>query len=241
MINLSGVLNPEIRAQRSQNYIAGAETTIKIFNRPFKFTTEAYYKNLLDVIPYQVNDVRIQYYGINDGVGYSGGLEGQLNGEIVKHIPSWISIAIMKTDWKLNNDSGYIPRPTDQRVRFSMFFQDYLRTDSSYRVHLNLVYATGLPFSPPGDYRFGDIGRMPDYRRVDIGFSKVFYEAGKTKTNKKFIKKFKEIWASIEIFNAFGFNNTISYLWLEDVQGNQWAVPNYLTNRRLDLKLEVRF
>ena len=237
--------------------MAGAETSINIFDRPFKFTTEAYYKNLLDVIPYEVNDVRIQYFGANDGVGFAEGLEAQLNGEIVKHIPSWISISIMKTEWNINNQNykttnaqgdtisvnpGYIPRPTDQRVRFSMFFQDYLRTDSSYRVHLNLVYATGLPFGPPG-YALYDqqVLRMPDYRRVDIGFSKVFYEAGKTKTNKKFIKKFQTIWASLEIFNAFGFNNTISYLWLQDVQGNQWAVPNYLTNRRLDLKLEVRF
>jgi hypothetical protein len=255
---LNGVLNPEIRAQKSWQAVAGSDLEFKMWDRPFKWTAEVYYKYLYDIIPYEVEDVRIRYFAVNDAVGYATGLDMQLNGDIVKDNPSWVSLSILKTAENLTDDHytetdpttgqtktiypGYIPRPTDQRFRFSLFFQDFLPGHPSYKVHLSLVYASGLPFGPPLHERYMDTLYMPPYRRVDIGFSKLLYDRRAAHANSSpFLKHFRSIWMSVEFFNMFAIDNTISYLWVQDVSGSQWAVPNYLTGRRVNLHLEIKF
>ena len=156
----------------------------------------------------------------------------------------------MKTEEDINGDSyldingsviepGYIPRPTDQRINFSLFFQDYLPKNPSYKMHLNLVYGSGLIFGPPKSEKFQDILRIPPYRRVDIGFSKELIR--KDKVSSKFLNNFDSVWISLEIFNLLQINNTVSYLWVTDIAGRQYAVPNYLTSRQLNAKLIFSF
>jgi len=254
--NLQGILNPDIRSQRSIQYLIGSDLYFKRWKRPFKLTTEVYYKSLKDIIPYEVDNVRIRYFATNNAVGYATGIDFQLNGELVKDVPSWLSLSIMKTAENLNDDSyvetqsngtvvtrypGYIPRPTDQRVRASVFFQDYLPGNPTYRVHLQLVYGAGLPFGPPIHKRYLDTNRLTPYRRVDIGFSKMFYQEGISKKTNKLTKWTKSIWLSAEVFNAFGINNTLAYLWVKDVEGSDFGVPRYLTGRRFNIRLEVKF
>ena len=148
-------------------------------------------------------------------------------------------------DYILNNlgeevEVGFIPRPTDQRVNFSMFFQDYIPGNPNYKMHLNFIYGTGLSFGPPNSEKYQDILRIPDYRRVDIGFSAVLKSDYK-KSKIKFLNYFKNIWISAEVFNLLDINNTVSYLWVSDISGRQYAVPNYLTMRQLNLKLNINF
>jgi hypothetical protein len=257
--NEAGQVNPEIRAQRSIHFVVGQDLSFKFKDRPFKFTTEAYYKLLQDIIPYEFDNERIRYYGANNAHGYSTGIDFQLNGELAHGNPSWVSMSIMKTMEDLNNDSlveisdgkrtvihpGYLPRPTDQRVQFSMFFQDYIPNYPDYKVHLQLVYGTGLPFWPPGFTReyVNTVGtpRTPPYRRVDIGFSRMLYDQHKHRSASPILKPFRSIWLSAEIFNMLGVNNTVNYLWVKDVSGDNVAVPSYLTGRRLNIHLEVKF
>ena len=253
----SGILNPAIRAQKSYQVIAGTDFPVRMWNRPFRFTAEAYYKGLWDLIPYDIDNVRIRYYAKNNSVGYATGMDFMLNGELVKDNPSYVSLSIMKTAEDLKDDSytryneakgkfekvypGYIPRPTDQRFRFAMFFQDYLPNRPSYKAHISFVYASGLPFGPPDQTRYKDTARMPAYRRVDIGFSRLMYDRKKMPHAKGFVRAFSSIWASIEVFNTFDINNTISYLWVQDISGGRWGIPNYLTGRRFNLHLEAKF
>jgi len=236
-----GVLNPEIRAQKSYQVLIGTDMIVKMWDRPFKLTAEAYYKYLTDIIPYDVEDIRVKYYGYNDGVGYATGLDMQIYGEFVKGLPSWANISLMSTEENLKNDSaGYIPRPTDQRLRVSIFFQDFLPNNPTYKVDLNFVYATGLPFGPPNNPKYRDLYRMPAYKRIDIGFSKLVLSNEVRKDRKvKFLNYFKSIWLTAEIYNLFGFNNTISYFWVKDVNNNLWGVPNYLTARRYNVNLTL--
>ena len=235
-----GNLVPGIRAQKSAHFVLGQDLTFKMWDRPFKWTTEVYYKYLWDVIPYTIDDVHIIYLGSNDAIGYETGVDFQLHGDLVKDAPSWISLSILKTAENINGQ-GYIPMPTDQRVRFSMFFQDFLPDHPSYKVHLNLVFGSGLPFGPPGNDLYKDVLETPPYERADIGFSRLFWDRSKQKTKSKVVHAFKSIWFSIEVFNLLGINNTVSYLWVSDISGNQWAVPNYLTSRRLNFQLEFKF
>ena len=254
---LDGTLNPEIRAQKSVQFLLGNDMTFKAWGRKFKFTAEAYYKHLTDIIPYELDDVRIRYLATNNAIGYATGMDFQLYGDIVKDLPSWISLSFMKTAENLNNDQytvtdpttgisktvypGYIPRPTDQRVRVSMFFQDFLRGNPTNKVHLNLVYGSGLPFGPPIHKRYADTLTLPPYRRVDIGFSKLLFDKHMRPSNSRFLNHFRSIWLSAEVFNMFQINNTVAYLWVQDVSGSEWAVPRYLTGRRLNVRLEVKF
>ena len=257
MRDLYGNLNPNIRAQKSAQIVLGSDYSFILWDRPFKFTTEAYYKYLWDVIPYEIDDVQIRYFAVNDAKGFATGLDFQLNGEFVKDNPSWISLSFLKTMEDINNDvytkvdpntgevltihPGYIPRPTDQLVRFSLFFQDYLPGRPKYRVHLNFVYATGLPFGPPDYNRYKDTLRYPSYYRTDIGFSRLIYNRSSMGAKGGMLKYVKNIWASLEVFNLFNINNTISYTWVKDVAGNSWGIPNYLTSRRLNLNIQVKF
>ena len=246
-----GTLNRNIKAQKSTHYVLGADYLFYSWGRPFKWITEVYYKDLENLIPYKVDNVRIQYLANDLSNGYARGIDMKINGEFVSGVESWVSLSVMKTeedivgDFITNTDgstteAGFIPRPTDQRVNFSMFFQDYIPGNPNYKMHLNLVYGTGLSFGPPKAEKYQDILRIPDYRRVDIGFSAVLKSEDK-KSRLKWLNAFKSIWLSAEVFNLLDINNTVSYLWVADITGRQYAVPNYLTSRQLNAKLILTF
>ena len=246
-----GTLNSNIKAQKSTHYLLAADYLFYKWGRPFKWITEVYYKDLENLIPYKVDNVRIQYLANDLSNGYATGIDIKVNGEFVPGVESWASLSVMKTaedivgDIKIDAngntvEAGFIPRPTDQRVNFSMFFQDYIPGKPKYKMHLNLIYGTGLPFGPPNGEKYQDILRIPNYRRVDIGFSAVLKSADK-KSKLKWLNTFNSIWVSAEVFNLLDINNTVSYLWVADVSGREYAVPNYLTARQLNAKLIFTF
>lgn len=266
-----GTLNTNLKAQRSIHFIAGGDLFFTMWNRTFKYTAEAYYKQGDNVIPYEVDNVRLRYYAKNNATAYATGIDMKIHGEFIKGIESWATVSYMVTKEDIlddyyndyfnsdgekiqfgytSNDSivdsvrhepGYIPRPTDQRVSFGMYFQDEMPGVPQFKVHLNLLFITGIAYGPPDLNRFKDTLRAPAYRRVDIGFSyELWYNKKKLKPN-SFIRKLDGAWVSLEIFNLLGISNTISYNWIEDVSGRSYAVPNYLTARRFNLKLLVKF
>ena len=246
-----GTLNFNIKAQKSTHYVLAADYLFYKWGRPFKWITEVYYKDLENLIPYKVDNVRIQYLANDLSNGYATGIDIKVNGEFVPGVESWASLSVMKTaedivgDTKIDAngntvEAGFIPRPTDQRVNFSMFFQDYIPGKPKYKMHLNLIYGTGLPFGPPNGEKYQDVLRIPNYRRVDIGFSAVLKAADK-KSKLKWLNTFNSIWVSAEVFNLLDINNTVSYLWVADVSGREYAVPNYLTARQLNAKLIFTF
>jgi len=246
-----GTLNSNIKAQKSTHYVLAADYLFYKWGRPFKWITEVYYKDLENLIPYKVDNVRIQYLANDLSNGYATGIDIKVNGEFVPGVESWASLSVMKTaedivgDTKIDAngntvEAGFIPRPTDQRVNFSMFFQDYIPGKPKYKMHLNLIYGTGLPFGPPNGEKHQDVLRIPNYRRVDIGFSAVLKAADK-KSKLKWLNTFNSIWVSAEVFNLLDINNTVSYLWVADVGGREYAVPNYLTARQLNAKLIFTF
>ncbi len=262
---MDGSLNPELRAQRSIHIVAGSDHNFILWNRPFKFVTEAYYKFLFDINTYELDNVRIRYYANNDAKGFARGIDFRLNGELVKDAESWVSLSFLDTREDLKNDfyyvfdttftstgqiqkldttimhPGYIPRPTDQRVTFAIFMQDYIPGNDRFKVHLNLIFATGLPVGPPDLARYRDTLRLPPYRRVDIGFSAMLL-GHKKRTEQTGINKYiRSMWMSLEVFNLLGISNTISYLWIKDYYNTTYAVPNYLTTRRLNLRLQINF
>lgn len=268
--NFQGQLNPDIQAQRSIHAIVGMDRMLKLWDRPFKFTTEAYYKSLSSLIPYEVDNVRIRYYATNNSRGYAMGLDAKLNGEMIPGIESWVSVGIMSTQEDLVDDfyylrfnaagdtivpgytfdqkavdstrvePGFIPRPTDQRVSVALFFQDEMPRWPTFKVHMNLVFGTGLPFGPPNETRYADTLRTSLYRRVDIGFSKQFIGAPGQKAP-KFLSGLKTMHLSLEVFNLLNINNAVNYTWIQDVSGRQYAIPDFLTPRRLNLKLVASF
>lgn len=259
MRDLNGNVNKDLKAQKSFHAVAGADYNFKWANRPMKVTAELYYKSLWDVVPYEYDNVRIRYFGTNNAKGYAYGGELRLYGDLVKDAPSWVSIGVLKTAEDLNNDKivykdgagadsatiypGYIPRPNDQRFMLGMYFQDYLPSNKNFRMHLNLMYATGLPFGPPDQKRYGDTLRLPDYKRVDIGFSALLLDGmKKERPSHSLFRNLQSIWASVEVFNLLGIQNTLSYSWIQDQTTNKtYAVPNRLTSRLLNVKLIVRF
>ncbi|AMS27450.1 hypothetical protein AEM51_10895 [Bacteroidetes bacterium UKL13-3] len=247
--NFSGQLNTNIKAQRSIHYIAGGDINFKAWDRPFKFFAEAYYKQLDNLIPYEIDNVRVRYFADNSASGYATGIDMRVNGEFVKGTESWLSVSILNTEEKINGvvDAAgnnvkpkYVRRPTDQRVNVSLMFQDYLPKFPTYRMYLNLVYGSGLPFGPPDRNRYNDIQTMPSYRRVDIGFLKVVVDENDTQ-KAGWKRYFNSAMVGLEIFNMLDVQNTISYLWIQDVEARTWAVPNYLTGRRVNLKVVAKF
>jgi hypothetical protein len=188
--------------------------------------------------------------------GYAAGIDFKINGEFVPGLQSWASLSLMKTEEDIIGDfyysersnvnsekvyPGFIPRPTDQRVNFSLFFQDFFPGYPSVKMNLTLFYGSRLPFGPPQGERYMDKFRMPPYRRVDVGFSKIMIDSQKASSAKKKNYGIKDAWIGFELFNLFDINNTISYYWISDIQNNMHAVPNYLTGRRINLKVSVRF
>jgi hypothetical protein len=242
MRNLAGDLNLDLRAQESIHLVGGFDREFTWRKRPFKWTIEAYYKWMNDLVPYELDNVRLRYTAVNEAVGFATGVDTRLYGEFVKGIDSWASLGVMTVQEDIANDgAGWIPRPTDRRLSFAVQFQDYLPKDPSFRVSINLTLATGLPFGAPQTPRAEQTLRMPAYRRVDIGFIKVFKEEGQVKQT-KWLNAFRTLYLNLEVFNLFDTRNTVSYLWVRDVStSRQYAVPNYLTGRLLNLRLVFGF
>lgn len=236
-----GTVDYNTEAQRSYQIVAGTDLIFTAWNRPFRVTSEAYYKYMNRLIPYQIDNVRIRYLPEQEAVGYATGLDMKINGEFVSGVQSWASLSIMQTKEDIKDDGhGFIPRPTDQWVNFSLFFQDYLPGNPSYRMTLSGFYGSRLPTGPPNGERYQDVFRMPPYRRIDLGFSKVLISSA-SPVNRKLLQHINDMWISLEVFNLLDINNTISYFWVSSLQGDQFAVPNYLTGRRFNLKLTVKF
>lgn len=250
-------LNPELRAQKSYHFIVGKEISFRQYGRPFKFSAEAYYKYLTDVVPYDVDNVRLRYFAKNDARAYAAGVDTRLSGEFVKGAESWFSLGILTTREKIAGDSlnildsngnkigrepkGYIRRPQDQRVNVGIFFQDHLPDNPSVRGYVNVVYGTGLPFSPPNqpDLR-GTNALETSYKRVDLGFSKVISLKSEASPRAHFYT-FESLWLGLEILNVLGANNVAGYSYLQDVNGVTYSVPSYLSQRLVNLRMIARF
>ena len=238
----------DVRSNKSFHYIVGGDYYFKAWGRPFKLICEAYYKQM-DIIPYRIENTRVKYMADRRAMAYARGLDFKLNGEFVKGAESWFSLSLMQSRQKLDGSNVEEPLPTDQLINAGLFFQDYFPGNDSYKVNLMLLYGSPLPFGPPDEYGLNSSFRMPSYNRADIGFTKEFISPRRP-ASRAYWKMFKELSLTGEIFNLFGIENTVSYLWLtvvppanssEKPSYHQLAVPNRLTARRLNLKLVARF
>ena len=266
-----GTVNTALKAQNSWQVVLGSDYQFKAWGRPFRWSTEAYYKNMWNVVPYDIDNVRIRYYGENEAKAYAVGMEMRLTGELVKDAESWISLGIMRTRENLDNDYyynylnkdgevitsntedqvvvdsarvdvGWLRRPTDRLITFGMFFQDYLSTNKNFKVHLNLLFGSNMPFNIPNNPKYRNALIIDPYIRADIGFSVLLLDA--EKSNRRSHSPFKDlenIWLSFEVFNLLDRRNTISYMLIKDFSNTIYAMPNRLTPRLVNLKLLVRF
>ncbi len=237
----SGVVQPSTKAQQSFHVVVGNEYSFNMWDRPFKLVSEAYYKNLSDVNPYTIENVRIRYRARNNAKAYAYGLDLRLNGEFVPGTESWFSVGYLKTEENID-DRGFIARPTDQRLQFGVLFQDYVPKIPDLKMYLNLVYNTGVPggspsYADPYDFQ----NRLPDYKRADLGVSYVIVDKNK-EYNQNWKQKFEELSVGIEIFNMFDVQNSITNTWVRDVYSKrQYAIPNFLTPRIFNFRLGMRF
>jgi hypothetical protein len=268
---LDGKLNKDMKAQKSLHLVLASELNFHAWDRPFIYTTEIYYKKLDNLVPYIVDNVKLRYFANNNASGYATGIDLKIFGEFVEGVDSWASISVMQTKEDIKGDyyydyynkydsliipnvtidqvrvdsvkrePGYIPRPSDQRVNLSLFFQDYLPMNPTYKMSLNLIYGSGLPFGPPGYDKYKDTLRLPAYVRVDLGFAKQLKDESTKLSPKNPFRFVKSAWVTAEVFNLFQRYNVISYLWIKDVSNRMYAVPNYLTARQLNVKLVVTF
>jgi len=261
-----GNINTNLKAQTSIHFVLSCDRNFTAWQRPFKFIAEVYYKYLDNIVPYDIDNVRIRYSAKNNAKGYAKGIDLKVNGEFVKGLESWASISVSQTKEDIKDDfyydyaldtnkvthvvtvtdstriePGYIPRPTDQTVTFAIFFQDQIPKYPKFKVHLNLLYGSGIPFGAPGSPKYTQTHRMPAYRRVDIGFSYQPLKEDREIKPHSPTRYIKSAWISLEVFNLLGINNTVSYLWVEDISNRQYAIPNYLTNRQLNLRLILKF
>ena len=234
------VLNKNIKSQRSIHFVLGYDYHFKILGRPFKFTAEAYYKKLDNLIPYNIDNVRLVYYGENCAKGYATGLDMKLFGEFVPGTDSWITLSIMDTKEKIRG-GDWIPRPTDQLISASLYFTDYFPYTDRWKMSLQGVYADGLPFGPPHSGREKHTFRAPAYMRVDIGMSYRLLDNEERKYRTGIKSAFKNIWLGIDAFNILGINNVNSYYWVKDISNHNYAVPNYLTGRRINARILIEF
>ena len=265
--NFDGSLvKPEdAEVQKSYQVVFTHEYNFMAWERPFVLTSEIYYKYLKDIIPYEVDNIRIKYFADQRATGYATGMDIRINGEFVKGIESWASLSFMKSRENIkyylssngtilsqsdvNKGAEYvcdtlikgIPRPSDQRINMSVFFQDYIPFIPSFKVNLKLVFGTGMPFGAPYSERYKQTLRMSPYRRVDIGFSKQLISETSSFKKGNPLGYIKNCWLSLEIFNLLGINNVSSYMWVTDIYNIQYAVPNYLTPRQINLKLVAEF
>ena len=236
-----GEVNSDVNAQQSIHLVVANEYSFEMWDRPFKLISEAYYKKLNDVNPYTVENVRIRYAAANNTKAYAYGLDMRLNGEFVPGTESWFSFGYLKTEESINKQ-GYIARPTDQRLKFGILFQDYIPQIPNIKMYLNLVYNTGVPggspsYASPYSYQ----NRLPDYKRADVGMSYIIIDSNK-KLLKNWQKRFKELSIGLEIFNMFDVQNSITNTWVRDVYSKrQYSIPNYLTPRVFNLRLGMQF
>ncbi len=233
--NFSGEINPSLKAQKSIHYVLSNEYKFDLWNRPFRLNSEMYYKDLDDLNTYTIDNVRIRYVANNNAFGYAYGLDLRLNGEFVKGTESWFSFGYLKTEENIDN-RGYISRPTDQRLKFGVLFQDYVPNMPNLKMFINLIYNTGLPGGSPSyadPYEY--LNRLPDYKRADIGIMYLIEDAKK-------LFNVEEVSIGIEIFNMFNIQNTITNTWVRDVYSKrQYSIPNYLSPRIFNLNMDVKF
>ena len=233
--NFSGEINPSLKAQKSIHYLLSNEYKFDLWNRPFRLNSELYYKDLDDLNTYTIDNVRIRYVANNNAFGYAYGLDLRLNGEFVKGTESWFSFGYLKTEENIDN-RGYISRPTDQRLKFGVLFQDYVPNMPNLKMFINLIYNTGLPGGSPSyadPYEY--LNRLPDYKRADIGIMYLIEDAKK-------LFNVEEVSIGIEIFNMFNIQNTITNTWVRDVYSKrQYSIPNYLSPRIFNLNMDVKF
>ena len=265
-----GTLNPDLKSQKSYQLVAGVDYNFRKGEQPYRLTTEAYYKSLTDVVPYNIDDVRIRYFGTNSAKAYATGIEMRLFSELVKDAESWLSIGIMRTRENLDNDFyyhyknasgefitsqstdqvvtdsvktsvGYVRRPSDRLLTLGLFLQDYLTTNKNFRVHLNMLYGSNMSYNIPNSVKYRNALIIEPYFRVDIGFSALLLSERSIRRSHSPFRAFENIWASLEVFNLIDRANTISYLLIKDFANNTFSIPNRLTPRLLNFKLLARF
>lgn len=240
--DITGTINPEVEAQKSIHYVLGSEFSFNLWNRPFTLIGEAYYKDLDNVNTYTIEDVRVRYAADNNATAYAYGFDFRLTGTFVPGAESWVSLGYLQTEENIDN-RGFISRPTDQRLKFAVLFQDYMPTIPNLKLYLNLVYNTGVPGGSPNNadpYDFQN--RLRDYRRADMGISYIFADRNNQYPKGHWLHGFKEFSAGFEIFNVFNNQNSITNTWIRDVDTQrQFAVPNFLTSRILNVKFGMRF
>ncbi len=230
-------LNTDIKSQRSIHFILGGDYTFRSLNRPFKLSAELYYKNLSNVIPYEIDNLKVVYSGVNSSKGYVSGIDFKFFGQFVEGTDSWLSFSLMKTQEDLNGVK--VPRPTDQRYSVALFFTDYFPKFPKMKFSLKAIYSDGLPMTSPRTTRDVSYFRAPAYKRVDVGIS--YQLVGGEKKPQNFLRHFKSIWLGLDCFNLFDISNVSSYYWVTDVNDIQYAVPNYLTRRQLNVRLSMNF
>lgn len=234
------VLNRDIKSERSIHFILGADYTFRAMNRPFKFSAEAYYKKLNNLIPYEIDNLKIVYAGVNQTSGYTMGLDMKLFGQFVPGTDSWVSFSLMKTNENLNGVN--VPRPTDQRYSFALFFTDYFPKIPKLKFSLRGIFSDGLPTTAPHSSRDKGYFRAPAYKRVDIGLQYALLQPAEPGEPSYGIRRwFKSVWLGVDVFNLLDISNVSSYYWVTDVNNIQYAVPNYLTRRQLNVRLTVDF
>ena len=238
--DFNGNINVDLKAQKSIHLVLGMDYSFEMWGRPFKLTAEAYYKDMTNVNSYTIDNVRIRYRANNNATAYANGVDLRLNGEFVPGSDSWISLGYLKTEENQDN-RGNISRPTDQRLKFGILFQDYVPNLPNLKAYLNLVYNTGVPGGSPAyadSYQFQQ--RLRDYRRADIGVSYIFTDVNKRYTS-GWLSKFKELSAGLELFNMFDIQNSITNTWVRDVYSKrQYGIPNFMTGRILNFKLAMK-
>lgn len=235
-------LNRNIKSQRSVHFVLGGDYTFRMMNRPFKFTTEVYYKSLSNLIPYSVDNVRVVYHGRNMASGYATGIDFKLFGEFVPGTDSWLTFSIMKTAEKI--DGQWLPRPTDQRYNLSLYFTDYFPGSTHWTVTLRAALAAGLPFGPPHSERSTQTFRAPAYKRVDMGLNYHLFKAELKEGRRPLYgwgRYIRNAWLGFDVLNLMGIKNVNSYFWVTDITNSRYAVPNYLTGRQVNLRLSVDF
>ncbi|HYK44896.1 MAG TPA: TonB-dependent receptor, partial [Parafilimonas sp.] len=266
MVRYDGSINTALRSQKSWQASLGLDYNLPLWNGPGRITTEVYYKNMWDVVPYDVDNVQLHYYGENMAKAYAVGMETRLFANLVKDAESWISLGIMQTKENLNNDTytdyynaqgelitvgtgdkvvtdsavnevGWLRRPNDRRITFGMFIQDYLSTNKNIRVYFTVLYGSNLPYNIPGSTRYRNALEIDPYLRADIGFGALLFDPEKHHRSHSPFRNFKSMWASLEIFNVVDRANTISYQLIKDYSNNIYALPNRLTPRMVNFKI----
>jgi outer membrane receptor protein involved in Fe transport len=257
-----GSLNTDLKAQKSWQVSGGFDYHFPAFNQVLRLSTEAYYKSMWDVVPYDIDNVRLRYFGENNARAYATGLEARLYGELVKDAESYLSIGFMRTREDIKDDfyykytlneqnqpidstltqNGYMRRPTDRLLTIGMFFQDYLSTNKNIKVYINGLYGSNLPYNIPNSVRYRNALFIDPYIRVDLGFSALLLNSDRSRRRRHApFREFENIWLSLEVFNLIDRANTISYLLIKDFSNTTYAIPNRLTPRLLNVKLVGRW